>query len=243
MCHSARPLPFTHAVLLEVIVQTVEDARAAAAGGADRLEVVRDIRAGGLTPPAALIRNIQNVTALPLRVMVRGNAGFTTTPLELPTLRRAAADFASLGVDGLVIGFARDGEPALDDVARALEETPDVRVTFHRAFDTLRAPLAALADIARIPQIDRILTSGGDGAAFERAARLREWSQRAGDLGVRIIAGGGVDEEALTVFAASGSTSEVHVGRAARDGGDPESPVSAARVRRLRGLLGAEPRC
>ena len=223
-------------LLLEVIVQTVEDARAAAEGGADRLEVVRDIHAGGLTPPLALIQAIQNVTTLPLRVMVRENAGFITTPLELPALRRAAADFASLGVDGLVVGFARDGEPALDDVARVLEAAPDVRVTFHRAFDTLRAPLAALADIASLPQVDRILTSGGDGTAVARAARLLSLRQGATDLGVTIIAGGGVDEEALAAFAAADCVSEVHVGRAARDGGDPEAPVSAARVRRLRAL-------
>ena len=38
------------ALLLEVIVQSEADARAAAEGGADRLEVVRAIRDGGLTP-------------------------------------------------------------------------------------------------------------------------------------------------------------------------------------------------
>jgi copper homeostasis protein len=38
-------------MLLEVIVLSVEDARAAEEGGADRLEVVRDIHLGGLTPP------------------------------------------------------------------------------------------------------------------------------------------------------------------------------------------------
>ena len=37
-------------LLLEVIVQTLADAREAASGGADRLEVVRAIRDGGLTP-------------------------------------------------------------------------------------------------------------------------------------------------------------------------------------------------
>jgi copper homeostasis protein len=120
-----------------------------------------------------------------------------------------------------------------------LEAAPPVRVTFHRAFDTLRSPLAAIGDIATLPQVDRILTSGGGGSAVERAARLREWSQRANDLGLTIIAGGGVDEEALAHFAATPCVNEVHVGRIAREGGDQEAPVSAARVQGLRGLLSA----
>jgi copper homeostasis protein len=225
-------------LLLEVIVQTVADARAAAQGGADRLEVIRNIHDGGLTPPLPLVRAIQDVTALPLRVMVRENAGFSTTAGEWPALRRAAAELATMGVDGLVVGFARDGEPALDDVARVLEAAPGLNVTFHRAFDQLRAPLEAIDTIRTVAQIDRILTSGGDGTPLERSARLRALSQRAAGR-LLIIAGGGVDEEALSIFAAEGCVSEAHVGRAAREGGDPDGAVSASRVRRLREIAEA----
>jgi copper homeostasis protein len=218
----------------------VADARAAAEGGADRLEVVRDIHSGGLTPPLSLVRAIRDVTSLPLRVMVRENAGFSTTATELPTLCHAASELASIGVDGLVLGFARDGEPALDDVARVLEVAPGLRMTFHRAFDQLNVQLTAIDAIATLSQIDRILTSGGDGTALERSARLRALSDRAGDRLV-IIAGGGVDEAALSVFAATACVSEAHVGRAAREGGDPEGPVSASRVRQLRQIASARP--
>ena len=64
-------------ILLEVIVQTADDARAAEAGGADRLEVVRDINRDGLTPSIDVVRSIQAATRLPLRVMVRESATFT----------------------------------------------------------------------------------------------------------------------------------------------------------------------
>src|SRR6476659_7771666 len=102
-------------LLLEVIVQTVEDARAAEAGGADRLEVVRDINHDGLTPSLGVVRAIQSVTRLPLRVMVRESASFTvSSPTELAALQRAAAELVTLGVDGLVLGFARDGAADLD---------------------------------------------------------------------------------------------------------------------------------
>lgn len=222
-------------LLLEVIVQSVSDARAAAQGGADRLEVVRAIHDGGLTPLLSLVRAIAAETALPLRVMVRENAGYAMDARELPVLRLAAAEFAAAGVDGIVIGFARAGELSLGDLTRVLEATPGVRATFHRAFDSLRDPLGAIDRLANLPQVDRILTRGGDGTAASRCDRLREIAARAAGR-FEIIAGSGVDDEALSVFARTECVREVHVGRAAREGGDPEGPVSAARVRRLREL-------
>ena len=224
-------------VLLEVIVQTVADARQAARGGADRLEVVRDIRDGGLTPPLSLVRAIAEETSLPLRVMVRENAGYATSPDELPGLRAAAADFHSLGVDGIVIGFAEHGRLTLDDVRRVLDVVPTLRVTFHRAFDQLRDPVRAIEELVQVPQIDRILTDGGGGDAVSRCRRLGEYRTRAGGR-LEILAGGGVDEEILTHLAANACVREIHVGRIAREGNDPEGAVSAERVRRLRDLAG-----
>ena len=62
-------------LLLEVIVQTVADAREAEKGGADRLEVVRAISMGGLSPSIDLVRLIKDDTSLPLRIMLRENSG------------------------------------------------------------------------------------------------------------------------------------------------------------------------
>jgi copper homeostasis protein len=226
-------------LLLEVIVQTVADARAATEGGADRLEVVRAIHDGGLTPLLSMVRAIAAETSLPLRVMVRENAGYELAPGELPALRRAAAEFAEAGVDGLVIGFARSGEALLDDVERVLESAPHIDVTFHRAFDALTDPLGTIPRLIGLPNIDHILTSGGDGSAETRCERLSQYVESAGP-GVAIIAGGGVDDEALSLFARAGCVREAHVGRAAREGGEPDGPVSAARVRHLRALANAD---
>jgi copper homeostasis protein len=252
----------------------VADARAAAVGGADRLEVVRDIGLGGLTPSASLVRAIAAETSLPLRVMVRENAGYGTDTHELVAMGRAAAGFAEIGIDGMVVGFARDGALLLDELREVLDAAPTLPATFHRAFDSLRDPLRAIAALSEIPQIDRILTdgiasregwrhgtaspkgwphgiaspkgwphSGVRGAARygrpDRCARLREYSDRAGAR-LTIIAGSGVDEAMLAEIVRTRCVREVHVGRAARDG-DRESPVTAARVQRLRGILNAVP--
>ena len=227
------PLP----ILLEVIVQTRADAREARRGGADRLEVVRDMASGGLTPDASLVDAIAEETGLPLRVMVRENAGYTTDAAELPRLCRAVEGFAGAGVDGLVLGFAAAGRLALDEVRQVLASAPSARVTFHRAFDQVHDPLAAIDDIVALPQVDRILTDGGGGDAAGRAARLRQYvAHAAGRL--HILAGGGVDEHAFALFTQTRCVGEIHVGRLARERDGPDAPVSAARVRRLRDLAG-----
>jgi copper homeostasis protein len=222
--------------ILEVIVQSAADARAATEGGADRLEVVRAIDRGGLTPLPSVLEAIAAATTLPLRVMVRENDGFELGAGELPALRRAAAAFADAGVDGIVIGFARHGDIVLDDLLRVIDGLRSVRVTFHRAFDSLRDPLAAIPRLAAIGNIDRILTSGGDGSPAERCTRLAGY-RAAADGRLEIIAGGGVDEHALSLFAREGCVRELHVGRAAREGDRADGPVSAARVRHLKGII------
>jgi copper homeostasis protein len=224
-------------LLLEVIVQSVADAEAATAGGADRLEVVRAIADGGLSPARDLVAAIAAATPLPLRVMVRDAPGFIATAETIARLTHEVQYLSGLGVDGVVIGYARDGVPDLDAVEAILRHQPALPATFHRAFDTLVDPLSAIDAIAALPQIDRILTSGGDCSPAVRCARLQACARRAGER-LRILAGGGVDARFLELLAQVGCVQEAHVGRAAREGDDPGAPVSAARVRQLRALAG-----
>lgn len=62
--------------MLEVIVCSVADALAAEAGGADRLELVRDLEVGGLTPPLELIQDVLRAVRIPVRVMLREQEDF-----------------------------------------------------------------------------------------------------------------------------------------------------------------------
>jgi copper homeostasis protein len=223
-------------ILLEVIVQTVADARAAEAGGANRLEVVRDINRDGLTPSIELVRSIQAATRLPLRVMVRESATFTISDAtELAALRRSAAQLAVLGVDGLVLGFARGHAVDVEATRAVLVGLPAVPVTFHRAFDCATDPVVGFDALRRIPQIDRVLTSGGEADWATRCATLKGYAERAS--GLTLIAGGGVDDAALAGIVATACVREVHVGRAARDPQHRDAPVSTNRVRRLRETL------
>jgi copper homeostasis protein len=229
-------------MLLEVIVLSVADALAAASGGADRLEVVREIDRDGLTPPLDLVRAIADATPLPLRVMVRESDGFgLSSPRELTALQRTIEQIAWLGVDGAVLGFTRGGGVDVDTTRLVLSAAPQLRATFHRAFDAVRDQSAAIAKLRQLPQVDRVLTSGGDGPWTTRCSRLAGLRAAAGEA-IGVIAGGGVDLAGLQALVASRCVHEIHVGRAARNAPSRSAPVCADRVRELRQILdGARP--
>ncbi len=202
--------------LLEVIVCSVADAVEAERGGAGRLEVVRDLQQGGLTPSIDLVREIKQATQLPLRVMLRESPSYRTTgPDEVDRLCRAAESFASLDVDGFVLGFLSDGEVDVELTQRVLACAPRTRATFHHAFEDSNDKLRALTDIKQLPQVDRILSHGGTDQLSARVQRLAEY-QHAASPELTILAGGGIDGEAIVEIKRATLIREFHVGRAAR---------------------------
>jgi copper homeostasis protein len=225
-------------VPLEVIATTLEDGLEAEAGGADRLEVVRDLDRGGLTPPAAIVEALLARVHLPLRVMVRIEEPFVpTSPAVVRRMYDEARALASLPIDGLVFGTLTDAHEIDLDVLRRFADAAAPRsVTFHRAFELAPDPVAALAALARVPAVDRVLTSAGNGSAEGRVGRLLEWRAAAG-VQPRLLFAAGMDDAAIAAAARAGF--EVHVGRAAREGHTTEGRVSASLVAQVRELLAA----
>lgn len=225
-------------LILEVIATSVEDAVEAARGGAHRLEVVRDLSCGGLTPSIDLVRRIQREVTLPLRVMVRESEGYACDPDdELRAITDQVRRLEALGVEGIVIGWTRDGGIDQRAVARVLEAGPSLRATFHRAFDTLPDPERALRILRKYRQVDHVLTGAGTGTWASRCGALERYAGWAGP-GIVILPGGGVDTETLRALTSCNGITEAHVGRAARAGCTVEGPVSADAVRALRRAAG-----
>ena len=81
--------------LLEVIALDVEDAVAAQAGGADRLELVTDMAADGLTPTVATVTGIRGAVDIPVRAMLRLSDGFGAG--EVARVVRAARELRDAG--------------------------------------------------------------------------------------------------------------------------------------------------
>lgn len=223
-------------MLLEVIAETIEDAQEAEQGGAGRIELVRDLSRGGLTPSPAVIEAVVKAVRLPVRVMVRETEPFTVTDAaELGRLHAAAREALDSGAAGLVLGFFRDGAIDLAAVREVLGSLT-ANVTFHRAFDESNRPLDAIASVSGEPRVDRVLTSGGAGDWTARLTRLK--ALRAAAPGrVTILPGAGLDDDALRDLAEDGFA-EAHVGRAARVPPALHGRVRASRVAELVAIAG-----
>lgn len=224
--------------ILEVIVTSLDEATQAELGGADRLEFVRSLEDGGLTPPVELVRDVLTRVSIPVRVMLRESASMSIGGgAEVYSLQSHARAFAKLPIDGLVIGFLRDDTLDLESTKEILMSAPNCRATFHRAFDHVRDPLLALQQFKEIPQIDRVLTSGGEGSWRERRERLLEW-QHAAAPQIRIIVAAGLCSSVLAETSDAFQQLELHVGRAARIPQLTSGIVSSNQIASLKRLLG-----
>jgi len=218
---------------LEVIACSVADAVEAEKGGASALEIVRDLGRGGLTPPLELVADIKRAVNLPLRVMLRETDSYETSGAdEIDRLCAAAVQFASLGIDGFVLGFLKDGQVDVEQTQRVLACAPEVRATFHHAFEGANDKLRALGLIKKLPQVDRVLSSGGADDLELRVRRLDQYSKAAAPE-LTILAGGGIDNDALLKIGRETNIREFHVGRAARAGFQVEGAVQASLVSEL----------
>ena len=222
--------------LLEVIVTSVEEAREAELGGADRLELVRAFEAGGLTPPAQLVEQVVGAVSIPVRVMLRENASMSSHPGEIDALRARARQLAELPIDGLVLGFVKHAALDLNTMCEVLQAAPGLRITLHRAFEHAQDPVNTIQQLKKFPQVDRILTSGGAGNWRERKARLIDWQAVAAPE-ISILIGIGLRRSALTEMAQHSNGFEFHVGRAARLPHTTTGVVSREQIALLKALL------
>ncbi|MFF4651758.1 copper homeostasis protein CutC [Streptomyces sp. NPDC001380] len=220
--------------IFEVIATSPADAAAAAAGGADRLELVTDMHADGLTLPVEDFCRIREAVAVPLRVMLRLRDGFA--PGDLDGLRDRAARLRSEGAEEFVLGFLTPaGEVDLPAVRAVLDAVPGCRWTFHRALDHAADREAARAAVAALPGLDTLLTAGSpDGVA----AGLDVLAAEAGTAGrQQLLVGGGLRTGHVPALRAAGLDA-FHVGGAVRTAGW-DSPVDTGLVRAWRDLVDA----
>ncbi len=224
--------------VLEVIALDVEDAVAAEAGGADRLELVTDMAADGLTPPVATFAGIRAAVGIPLRVMLRLADGFAAGDVD--ALVRAARELRGAGADEFVLGFLdENGEPDLAALESVLAELDGCRWTFHRAIDRAADRDALRKRLYDLPGLDAYLTAGAVEGVDEGLPTLLAEAGQRGEAGYepQLLVGGGLRLEHVPGLRGAG-VDAFHIGGAARVGGW-EGVVSAAAVRTWRSALDA----
>ncbi|MFJ8946475.1 copper homeostasis protein CutC [Streptomyces sp. NPDC102395] len=228
--------------VLEVIALDAEDAVAAQAGGADRLELVADMAADGLTPPVRTFAAIRAAVDIDLRVMLRLTDGFAAGgPEGLARLVRAAGELTAAGAREFVLGFLdEEGAVDLPAVESVVAELAGCRWTFHRAIDHAADRDALRKQLDGLPGLDAYLTAGSPAGVDEGLPTLLAEASRGGEPGYeqRLLVGGGLRLDHVPTLRAAG-VDAFHIGGAARPGGWTE-PVSTSAVARWRGALDAD---
>ena len=225
--------------IFEVIATSAQDAVAAAAGGADRLELAGDMAADGLTPSVEEFARIRAAVHIPLRVMLRDGDGFL--PRDLDALTAKAEALRAEGAEEFVLGFLTpEGTVDLDAVRTVLEVIPGCSWTFHRALDNAADREAVRAAIDGLPGLDTVLTAGAATGVANGLGVLAAEAAKAGEpgYGPRILVGGGLKAEHVPGLLAQGIDG-FHVGGMVRSGGW-DTPVDTGLVQEWRRLVDSE---
>jgi len=198
--------------LLEISVETLEAALAAERGGADRIELCRNLSVGGVTPDAELFRAVRAQVQIPIFFMVRPRAGdFVYSGAEFSVMRRSIADAKEFGMDGVVLGvLTKDNRVDVEQTRQLVEFAKPLPVTYHRAFDEAADLPKALEDVMQ-SGAKRILTSGGAKSALEGAAMLAELIEAAGER-IVVVPGAGISAANIRQIAQRTGAREFHSG-------------------------------
>lgn len=188
--------------ILEVAVDSLASARAAIAGGADRLELCGALTIGGLTPYGELLRQVRQESNITIRCLMRPRAGdFLYTKEEIMMMAAQIENLRNLGSDGFVIGCL-DANGNLDAKAMEplLKAAAGTGLTLHRCIDVSREPLETYLAAGELG-IDTVLTSGAAGGCIngiETIGKLLEL--RDTKNGPEVLIGAGINASVITTF-------------------------------------------
>lgn len=188
-------------VAFELAVQDTHGLAVAARLKVDRVELCSALALGGVTPSLALISAA--VEGPPVHVLVRPRAGgFEYDAAEVALTVRDVRHAVAAGAAGVVVGGLRAGSLDRDLVARVVDAAGAAAVTFHRAFDALMDPPAAIEALVSLG-VGRVLTAGGPGTVADGLPGLAALVEAAAGR-IEIMAGGGVRPALVGPLVAAG---------------------------------------
>lgn len=178
--------------LFELCADSLEAAKTAQAGGADRLELCEDLAISGVTPSNSLLAATLKAVSIPVHVLIRPRGGdFVYSDAEFSLMRSQIEAVKAAGAAGVAVGvLLPNGGVDVERTRELVELARPLNVTFHRAFDEAANLEEALEDVIRTGA-DCLLTSGGAANVLEGAEQIGRLQAQAGDR-LELMAGGGL---------------------------------------------------
>jgi copper homeostasis protein len=197
-------------VLLEVCIASVDDAKVAEAGGADRLELNAALGLGGLTPSLGALIEARRAVRLPLIPMIRPRpGGFCYSSADFDVMRRDLDLVLEHGADGFAFGVLHEsGEVDLERCRILIGQAAGREAVFHRAFDVVPDPFRALEQLIDLG-VRRVMTSGQEETAYQGAALISRLVERAARR-IEILPAGGISKFTLADVLERTGCNQVH---------------------------------
>jgi len=133
-----------------------------------------------------------------------------------------ARELSLMKVNGIVLGFLKDGHPDMDSLKPILAAAPGTRITFHNALERSADPLAAIKTLMSFPQINILLVRGCGETLEERAECLGSYANVWQKDGRRVLVNGHHVDEAVKLRELCPFIREFHLGSQVRT---PEAPL------------------
>ncbi|MBN3755842.1 copper homeostasis protein CutC [Paraburkholderia sp. Tr-20389] len=224
-------------VLLEVIATTVADAKAAARGGADRLELITAMGEGGLTPSIGMIEAVVAAVPIPVNVIVRPHSrSFVYDDEDFAVILRDVRAAKAAGANAAVFGMlTASHEVDREALLRVVDAADGMPVTFHRAFDESRDLREALDVLLEVDGVTNVLTSGGKPSVLDAVGEIQCLVAQAARSACTVLAGAGLTVDRVAGFVHAARVRAVHFGSGVRS----DFLVAEDKVRLVRGLLDA----
>jgi copper homeostasis protein len=197
-------------MILEICVESLESAKAAESGGAQRVELCAALSEGGTTPSAGLISAVRDALTIPIYAMVRPRGGdFFYTADEYRIMREDVEELKRRGVDGVVLGLLhKDGRIDVDRTRDLVQLAYPLGVTFHRAIDWSPNMEEALEQVVATGA-ERVLTSGGMQTAVQSTDRIRGLVTQAASR-IQVMVCGRIRESNIAEIAQKTGATEFH---------------------------------
>ena len=180
-------------VIVECCANSVSSALTAIQAGANRIELCKNLENGGETPDYSDILDLRNLTNIDLHILILPKANnFIYSNKDFKKIIEDIQFCKKNNINGVVIGaLNKDLSINMKQTKELVEIARPMRVTFHRAFDTISKLENNLNKIIECG-CDYLLTSGQkpnvDDGLNNLSKLVKQSSQK-----IKIIAGGGVN--------------------------------------------------
>ena len=180
-------------VIVECCANSVSSALTAIQAGANRIELCKKLENGGETPDYSDILDLRNLTNIDLHILILPKVNnFIYSNKDFKKIIEDIQFCKKNNINGVVIGaLNKDLSINMKQTKELVEIARPMRVTFHRAFDTISKLENDLNKIIECG-CDYLLTSGQKPNVDDGLNNISKLVKKSSKK-IKIIAGGGVN--------------------------------------------------